>query len=131
MSDMTAGAGLSAPTAPGGPSGAPKLSVLVRIDLDGQHVALAVTGLLTGTNQQALAPLAVRARALFPDSDLTVDLLQAHEAEPAAVELLRWSLEEVQPVTGPVQITAPARPREHRSRPREHRSEDLRRGVAP
>lgn len=124
MSDMTAAAGLSAPTAPGRAAGGPKLSVLVRIDLDGRHVALAVTGLLTGTNQQALAPLAVRARALFPESDLTVDLHQAQEAEPAAVELLRWSLEDVHPVTGPVRITAPARSREHQP-------QDIRPGGAP
>lgn len=114
MEDMTAGAGLRAPTAPRRAPGGHRLSVLVRIDLDGRHVALVVTGLLTGTNQQALAPLAVRARALFPESDVTVDLHQAHEAEPDAVDLLRWSLDEVQPVTGPVQITAPVRPREQR-----------------
>ncbi|MFE7629623.1 hypothetical protein [Kocuria sp. NPDC057446] len=89
--------------------------MLVRIDLDGRHVTLVVTGLLTGTNQQALAPLAVRARALFPESDVAVDLHQAHEAEPEAVDLLRWSLDDVQPVTGPVRITAPARPRVVRS----------------
>ncbi|MFF0988444.1 hypothetical protein [Kocuria nitroreducens] len=112
---MTARAGQRAPTAPGGAPGGHKLSVLVRIDLDGRHVSLVVTGLLTGTNQQALAPLAVRARALFPEADVTVDLHQAPEAEPSAVDLLRWSLDDVQPVTGPVRITAPARSRDQQS----------------
>lgn len=124
MSDMTAGAGLRAPTAPRTSPGGHKLSVLVQIDLDGRHVTLVVTGLLTGTNQQALAPLAVRARALFPESDVTVNLHQAHEAEPAAVDLLRWSLDDVQPVTGPVRITAPARSPDQRP-------EDSRAGGTP
>ncbi|MFF0904052.1 UNVERIFIED_CONTAM: hypothetical protein RF653_10295 [Kocuria sp. CPCC 205316] len=106
MTDMTTGAELRAPTARGRAPGGDRLSVLVRIDLDGRHVTLVVTGPLTGTSQKALAPLAVRARALFPGSDLTVDLHEALEAEPAAVDLLRWSLDEVQPVTGPVRITA-------------------------
>ena len=114
MDDMTAGAGLRAPIAPRGASDGHRLSVLVRIDLDGRHMTLVVTGLLTGTNQQALAPLAVRARALFPESDVIVDLHQAHEAEPEAVDLLRWSLDDVQPVTGPVRIAAPVRPGERR-----------------
>lgn len=109
MDDCTVHAGLRTPSAPERSRGAPKLSVLVRIDLDGRHVALVVTGVLTGTNQQALVPLATRARALFPGSDLTVELHQAHEAEPAAVDLLRWSLEDARPVTGPVRIVVPGR----------------------
>ncbi|GAA1774745.1 hypothetical protein GCM10009767_35970 [Kocuria aegyptia] len=88
--------------------------MLVRIDLEGRHVTLVVTGVLTGTNQQALAPLVLRARALFPEADITVDLNQAHDAEPEAVDLLHWSLDAVQPVTGPVRITAPVPPRDQR-----------------
>jgi hypothetical protein len=107
MTDMTTGAELRAPAARGRAPGRDRLSVLVRIDRNGRHVSLVVTGPLTGTSQKALAPLAVRARTLFPESDLTVDLYEAPEAEPAAVDLLRWSLDEVRPVTGPVRITAP------------------------
>ena len=91
-----------------------KLSVLVQIDLDGRRVTLAVTGSLTGANQQALAPLVARARSAFPEAEVMVDLHAAQLAESSAVDLLRWNLEAAQPATGPVQITAPLAPGGHR-----------------
>lgn len=114
MDDRTAGAELRAPTTRGRAPEGQRLPVLVRIDLDGGLVTPVIRGRLTGTDQQALPPLAVRARTLFPEPDVTVDLHQAHDAEPAAVNLLRGSLDDVQPVTGPVRIAAPVRPGERR-----------------
>lgn len=92
-----------------------KLSVLVRIDLDGKRVALVVTGSLTDGNQQALAPLVVRARTLFPESELSVELHEARPAETQAVDLLRRSLEDARPATGPVRIAVPDAPPGDRS----------------
>jgi hypothetical protein len=84
-----------------------KLSVLVQIDLDGRQVTLAVTGSLTAANQQVLVPLVARALIAFPEAEVTVDLHGTQEAESSAIDILRWSLEAVQPATGPVRVTAP------------------------
>ena len=92
-----------------------KLSVLVQIDLDGRRVTLVVTGSLTEANQHVLVPLVARARSTFPEAEVTVDLHGTQPAESSAIDILRWSLEAVQPATGPVQITAPLLP--HRDRP--------------
>lgn len=83
----------------------PRLSVVVQVDVDGRHVVLAVMGTLTSHNQQALPPLVARARTLFPEAGLTVDLEQARAAEPAALDLLARSLRDGHP--GTVRITAP------------------------
>lgn len=85
----------------------PKLSVILQIDLDGKYVTLDVTGTLTEINQQALPPLLERSRALFPQAVLTVDLRRAELGEPAAIDLLTWSLQDGPPGTAPVRITAP------------------------
>lgn len=87
-----------------------KLSVVLQIDLDGHYVTLDVTGTLTETNQQALPPLVERSRAAFPQALLTVDLRRAELGEPAAVDLLAWSLQDGSPDTEAVRITAPAHP---------------------
>ncbi|MFI7481756.1 hypothetical protein ACH9EU_04985 [Kocuria sp. M1R5S2] len=108
-----------------------KLSVLVRIDLDGKHVALVVTGHLTGSNQQAVAPLVLRTRRMFPESEVSVDLQQAHAEDPEAVDLLRWSLEDARPDTGPVRITSPARHPGHRPSGRDRTAHADRRGTGP
>ena len=96
----------------------PKLSVLVQVDLEGRHVTLAVTGVLTQTNQQALPPLVRRARTFFPHAHLTVDLQHTRLAEATAFKLLICSLQDQAPGGDPtdrgptgrgsVQITAPA-----------------------
>lgn len=74
----------------------PKLSVLVRVDLDGRHLRLIVTGCLTVANQQGLHPVIERARTLTPTSavEVLVDLTAADLSEPAAVEVLRAGIEQ-------------------------------------
>jgi hypothetical protein len=67
----------------------PKLSVLVRVDLDGRRLRLVVTGALTVANQQGLHPVIARARTLTPAAEVRLDLSACGTAEPAAVELLR------------------------------------------
>ncbi|MEX5296202.1 hypothetical protein QYM41_13075 [Kocuria sp. CPCC 205268] len=75
-------------------------SVLVRVDLDGRHVRLVVSGCVTELNHRALCPLVRRARALVPDIAVVVDLTSAHHVEPAAVDLLRWAAEHEDAVRG-------------------------------
>lgn len=64
----------------------------------------------------------LRARTLFPDAKVSVDLHEAHLAQTEAVDLLRRSLEAAQPTTGPVRIAVPdapagGRPPGHHHRP--------------
>ncbi len=67
----------------------PKLSVLVRADLEGRRLRLIVTGRLTSANQQGLHPVIERARTLTSAVEVLVDLSACTTLEPAAVELLR------------------------------------------
>lgn len=107
LSDMPAGRTRSRPQPPRKPGPQDKLSIVVQIDVDCQHVILGVTGVVTEANQQALVPLVHRARILFPEATVTVDLRRAGADGPGAVELLRWGLEDV-PAGGPsVLITVP------------------------
>lgn len=76
----------------------PKLSVLVRVDLDGRRLRLVVTGCLTAADQQGLHPVIGRARTLTPAAEVRVDLSACASVEPAAVELLRAEI--VQQRTG-------------------------------
>lgn len=87
-----------------------RLSVLVQIDLQGTSVRLVVTGRLTQSNQHALHAAVTRARMLVPLAIVTVDLACAHHVETAAVDLLRWALEqsETTKATGPVKVLLPA-----------------------
>ena len=72
----------------------PKLSVLVRVDLDGRHLRLIVTGCLSAANQQALHPVIERARTLTPAAEVLVDLTAGGPPEPAAVALLRAGIDQ-------------------------------------
>jgi hypothetical protein len=83
-----------------------KLSVLVQIDLDGRYLRLLVTGCVTEANQHILYPLVRRARTLIPPVTVTVDLTTAQHVETAAVDLLRWALdqEDLDPTTSPVEV---------------------------
>lgn len=72
----------------------PKLSVLVRVDLDGRHLCLVVTGALTSADQQGLHPVIRRARTLTPAAEVALDLRACTPLEPAAVELLRGGIEQ-------------------------------------
>ncbi|MEX5305640.1 hypothetical protein RF644_07730 [Kocuria sp. CPCC 205258] len=72
----------------------PKLSVLVRVDLDGRHLRLIVTGCLSAANQQALHPVIERARTLTPAAEVLVDLTAGDPPEPAAVTLLRAGIDQ-------------------------------------
>jgi hypothetical protein len=72
----------------------PKLSVLVRVDIDGRRLRLVVTGALTGANQQGLHPVIERARTLTPAAEVLLDLSACTPADPAAVELLRAGIEQ-------------------------------------
>jgi hypothetical protein len=49
-------------------------SVLVRIDRTGHTVTLIVTGEPTATDRQELTRMSERARELFPDTTVTVEL---------------------------------------------------------
>ena len=72
----------------------PKLSVLVRVDLDGRRLRLIVTGCLSAANQQALHPVIERARTLTPAAEVLVDLTAGGPPEPAAVALLRAGIDQ-------------------------------------
>lgn len=84
----------------------PKLSVLVHVNLHGQHLHLVVTGCMTAANQQGLHPVIGRARTLIPAAEVLVDLRSCAPVEPAAVELLRAEI--VLPDRQPVAATMPA-----------------------
>ncbi|MEX5294702.1 hypothetical protein QYM41_05395 [Kocuria sp. CPCC 205268] len=70
------------------------LSVVVRIERDTGCVHLVVTGDLTERNHRTLPPLVGRARALFPEASVVVDLTGAQHVEPEGLDLLRWSLDQ-------------------------------------
>ena len=89
----------------------PRLSVLVQIDLNGHAVALVVTGDITLTNQKALPPLVARARTVFPEATITLDLSAGHLVEPLAVELLERHLTHPAPGGPPVVLRSPVRSR--------------------
>ncbi|MEX5258520.1 hypothetical protein [Kocuria arenosa] len=86
-----------------------KLSVAVRVDLDGRHVWVVVTGCLTEASQWALHPLIRRARTLTPGLRVTVDLSGAHHVEASAVSLLRLAIaqEDLGHRAGPVGLVVP------------------------
>ncbi|MEX5257973.1 hypothetical protein [Kocuria arenosa] len=88
----------------------PKLSVLVQVDLHGQHVRLSITGALTETNQRALHPLIRRARALAPDIAVIIDLTRAQGVTAPAVDLLRWETEQQESAKQGVRYLLPADP---------------------
>lgn len=114
----------------------PKLSVLVRVDLHGQHLRLVVIGCLTAANQQGLHPVIDRARTLIPAAEVFLDLRSCAPVEPAAVELLRagiaqqrtdrsgGTVEIVLPDPQPVAATMPAQ-RPGAVRPGEDAAGDL------
>jgi hypothetical protein len=58
------------------------VSVLVRIDRTGNTVTLAVTGELTAADEPELTRMTERARTLFPDATVTVDLSSARTSSP-------------------------------------------------
>lgn len=86
----------------------PRLSVLVQIDLNGRTVTLLVTGDVTLTNQKALPPLVARARTVFPEATITLDLSAGHLVEPLALELLERHLTHPALSGPPVLISPPA-----------------------
>jgi hypothetical protein len=87
----------------------PKLSVLVRVDLDGRRLRLIVTGCLSAANQQGLHPVIDRARTLTPAAEVVLDLSTCTPADPAAVALLRAGIEQqgCDRPGGAVEIVAP------------------------
>jgi len=93
-----------------------KLSVLVQIDLDGRYVRLLLTGCVTETNQHVLYPLIRRTRTLIPPVAVTVDLTCAEHVEAAAVDLLRWALDQddLDSSTSPVEVRTGADLPQHR-----------------
>lgn len=58
------------------------ISVFVRIDRTGNTVVLAVTGTLTPADQEELTRMTTRARTLFPDAAVTVDLSSTRTPQP-------------------------------------------------
>ncbi|MEX5254722.1 hypothetical protein [Kocuria arenosa] len=68
--------------------GSPKISVVTVTDLDGKHVRLVVTGLLTVDTQTALHPLIRPAVVLTPVTRVVVDLTDARITDAAALEAL-------------------------------------------
>jgi hypothetical protein len=65
-----------------------KLRVLVRLDLDGGHAAVAAQGHITAQSVQALYVVVKRANQFREGLQLTLDVSKAH-VEPAALEELR------------------------------------------
>lgn len=92
-------------------------AVLVQVDHLSASVRLVVSGCLTERNQQAVRPLVLRARTLIPPPTVTVDLTGADHVEAAAVDLLRWTLDEDAMLgeDGPVQLLLPDPLPGHRS----------------
>lgn len=66
-----------------------KISVTVRIDLDGSTVRILVSGFLTSLSQRALHPLIRRAHTLSPGVRVIVDLSPARAMERDGLRLLR------------------------------------------
>jgi anti-anti-sigma factor len=71
----------------------PKLSVLLQVDLEANHVNVAVTGQLTATNQRALYPLIDRARALVPGIRITLDLSAVRHIDTTGLDLLSRAIQ--------------------------------------
>lgn len=63
------------------------VSVLVRIDRTGNTVTLVVTGEPTAIDQQELVRMSERARDLFPETTVTVDLSSVRASSP---QHLQW-----------------------------------------
>jgi hypothetical protein len=68
---------------------ADRLAIVVYIDLEGQHVLLEITGILTTTTQRALYPVIRRARLFNGGLPVTVDLRRTHVPDSGATNLLR------------------------------------------
>lgn len=98
-------------------------AVLVQVDHLSASVRLVVSGCLTERNQQAVRPLVVRARTLIPPATVTVDLTGAEHVEAAAVDVLRWTLDEDAMLgeNGPVELLLPDPLPGHRSAGSGHR----------
>jgi len=89
----------------------PKLSVLLQLDLEANHVNVAVTGHLTETNQRALHPLINRARALVPGIRITIDLSGVGLIDTAGLDLLNRALESAdRPGSGRIRLVLPEPP---------------------
>ena len=58
------------------------ISVLVRVDRTANTVTLAVTGTPTSDDRQELTRMTARARDLFPDAAVTVDLSSTRASHP-------------------------------------------------
>ncbi|MGX5359336.1 hypothetical protein [Kocuria sp. KH4] len=95
------------------------VSVLVQVDRQSAAVRLVVGGCLTEHNHQAVRPLVLRARTLMPPASVTVDLTCAEHVEAAAVDLLRWALDEDAMLEriGRVDLLLPDPLPEHRTAP--------------
>ncbi|UVJ39765.1 hypothetical protein [Arthrobacter sp. CJ23] len=65
-----------------------KLSVVVRVDLDGAQIQIAATGHVTTSNLHALYPIVQRTYNLADRLDVEMDLTQAL-VEPDALEQLQ------------------------------------------
>jgi len=65
-----------------------KLSILVRVDLDGAHARVAAQGHLTAQSIQALYVVVKRANDLMKDPALEIDVTRAR-VDPDALEQLR------------------------------------------
>lgn len=70
-----------------------KLSVVVRVEVDGNAVQLVATGCLTEDSQQALLSLIRQARAVNYRVQVTVDLTGTHHVEPAGLNRLRSAVD--------------------------------------
>lgn len=99
-------------------------AVLVQVDHLSASVRLVVSGCLTERNQQDVRPLVLRARTLIPPATVTVDLTGAGHVEAAAVELLRWTLDEDAMLggNGPVVLLVPEPLPGHRTAQAGHRT---------
>jgi hypothetical protein len=64
-----------------------KLSVVVRVDLEGATTRIGVKGRVNSRNVQALPALARRAGSLVPGTEVIIDLSRA-DAAPEALALL-------------------------------------------
>lgn len=83
------------------------LSVIVRADVGEDEIRLAVEGCVTDQSQTALHSIIRRARQLDPEAPVVLDLQQTQHCEASAVDLLRMTIDDLDPFHRTVQILLP------------------------
>lgn len=83
------------------------LSVIVRADVGADEIRIAVEGCVTDQSQSALHSILRRARQLDPEAPVVLDLQQTQHCETSAVDLLRTTIDDIDPFHRRVWILPP------------------------